>query len=80
VQPDDLHEKQTRALTSRPDIPYFKEVVIMATTCDACGHRDNEVKGGGGIEDKGRKITLRIDGRDDMSRDVLKVTSFSFMN
>ncbi|XP_070621864.1 zinc finger protein ZPR1 isoform X4 [Erythrolamprus reginae] len=23
-------------------IPHFKEVVIMATTCDACGHRTNE--------------------------------------
>lgn len=54
------------------DIPHFKEVVIMATTCEACGHRDNEVKGGGGVEDKGRRITLAIEGRDDMSRDVLK--------
>ena len=25
-------------------IPHFKEVVIMATTCDVCGARTNEVK------------------------------------
>jgi C4-type Zn-finger protein len=41
------------------NIPFFKEVVIMATLCDACGHKTNEVKSGGGIEAKGKKITLR---------------------
>ncbi|KAK7495203.1 hypothetical protein BaRGS_00013613 [Batillaria attramentaria] len=54
------------------NIPYFKEVVIMATTCDACGHRDNEVKGGGGVEPKGRKYSLIIKNERDMTRDVLK--------
>ncbi|XP_061164309.1 zinc finger protein ZPR1-like [Saccostrea echinata] len=54
------------------DIPHFKEVVIMATTCDACGHKDNEVKGGSGIEPKGTRITLKITDPSDMSRDVLK--------
>lgn len=55
------------------DIPHFKEVVIMATVCDKCGHKDNEVKGGAGIEPKGRKITLKITDTSDMTRDVLKV-------
>lgn len=55
------------------NIPHFKEVVIMSTNCDACGARTNEVKSGGGIEDQGVKMTVKIDGRDDMSRDVLKV-------
>jgi zinc finger protein len=27
------------------DIPFFKEVIIMATNCDTCGYRSNEVKG-----------------------------------
>ncbi|KAL8586080.1 hypothetical protein ACOMHN_065424 [Nucella lapillus] len=54
------------------NIPFFKEVVIMATNCEACGHRDNEVKSGGGMEDKGRSITVRIETSEDMSRDVLK--------
>lgn len=60
-------------LDLQQDIPYFKEVVIMATCCDACGHRDNEVKSGGGIEPKGRRITLVIEKSEDMTRDVLKV-------
>ena len=47
----------------------------MATNCERCGHRDNEVKSGGGIEKKGRKMTLLIKSQDDMSRDVLKVGS-----
>ncbi|XP_048773274.1 zinc finger protein ZPR1-like [Ostrea edulis] len=54
------------------DIPHFKEVVIMATICNACGYKDNEVKGGSGIEPKGTKITLKITDPSDMSRDVLK--------
>lgn len=35
------------ALTHTSAIPHFKEVIIMATTCDSCGHRTNEVKSGG---------------------------------
>ena len=31
----------------------------MATVCDACGDKTNEVKSGGGIEEKGRKIKLK---------------------
>lgn len=53
-------------------IPHFKEVVIMATTCDACGHRTNEVKSGAGIEPLGTKIILNITNHTDLSRDVLK--------
>lgn len=53
-------------------IPHFKEVVIMATVCDACGHRTNEVKSGGGVEDKGVKFEVRVASKDDFSRDVLK--------
>lgn len=53
-------------------IPHFKEVVIMATTCDACGSRTNEVKVGGGISEKGRRIRLRVTDPSDMTRDVLK--------
>lgn len=33
-------------LTYTVDIPHFKEVIIMATTCDSCGNRTNEVKAG----------------------------------
>ncbi|XP_031832131.1 zinc finger protein Zpr1 [Nomia melanderi] len=54
------------------NIPHFKEVVIMATVCESCGHRTNEVKSGGGIEPQGVKIEVTVTGRDDFSRDLLK--------
>jgi zinc finger protein len=54
------------------DIPYFKEVIIMATTCDYCGYKSNEVKSGGAISEKGKKITLKIVDDEDLSRDILK--------
>ncbi|XP_063167133.1 zinc finger protein ZPR1 isoform X2 [Candoia aspera] len=53
-------------------IPHFKEVIIMATNCDSCGHRTNEVKSGGAIEPLGTKITLHVTGPADMTRDILK--------
>ncbi|KAF5400541.1 hypothetical protein PHET_06037 [Paragonimus heterotremus] len=40
------------------DIPHFKQVVIMATVCSSCGHKDSEVKSGGGVAAKGRRDVL----------------------
>ncbi|KAF2069828.1 hypothetical protein CYY_008850 [Polysphondylium violaceum] len=54
------------------DIPYFKNVVLMAFTCDECGYKTNEVKPGGAISDKGKRLTLRVETIEDLSRDVLK--------
>lgn len=54
------------------DIPHFKEVVIMATDCESCGYKSNEVKAGGAISAKGKRITLKIEGDEDLSRDILK--------
>ena len=45
----------------------------MCTVCDHCGMKDNEVKGGAGIEEKGRKITLHLTDPSDLNRDILKV-------
>ncbi|KAM9250303.1 LOW QUALITY PROTEIN: zinc finger protein ZPR1-like [Cariama cristata] len=53
-------------------IPHFKEVIIMATNCNSCGHRTNEVKSGGAIEPQGTRITLGITDPSDMTRDILK--------
>lgn len=60
------------------NIPHFKEVIIMATVCDSCGHRDNEVKGGAGIEPKGTRIKLKITDPSDLTRDILKGEMCSF--
>jgi len=54
------------------NIPYFKDILIMSTNCDACGYRDNEVKSGSAISEKGKKIILKVEDREDLSRDILK--------
>lgn len=53
-------------------IPHFKEVVIMATVCEICGNKTNEVKSGGGIEERGIRFEVRVEGKEDLTRDVLK--------
>ncbi|KAF2719133.1 zf-ZPR1-domain-containing protein [Polychaeton citri CBS 116435] len=57
------------------NIPHFKQVVLMSTVCDHCGYRSNEVKTGGEVPEKGRRITLQVDTIEDLSRDVLKSES-----
>lgn len=57
------------------DIPHFKQVVIMSTVCDHCGYRSNEVKTGGEVPEKGKKITLKVEGPTDLTRDILKSES-----
>lgn len=46
----------------------------MSTNCDRCGYRDNEVKSGAAISEKGKRITLKVEDREDLSRDILKVS------
>lgn len=50
----------------------------MSTNCDACGYRDNEVKSGSAISDRGKKIVLKVEDREDLSRDILKVRRKTF--
>lgn len=54
------------------NIPHFKEVIIMSTVCDNCGYKSNEVKTGGEIPEKGRKVTLKVNDPEDLARDILK--------
>ncbi|KAL5229784.1 hypothetical protein ABZP36_028560 [Zizania latifolia] len=56
-------------------IPYFREVIVMATTCDMCGYRNSELKPGGEIPAKGKKITLHVQNTRDLTRDVIKSDS-----
>ncbi|KAI5307573.1 nucleolar zinc-finger protein [Ascosphaera atra] len=53
-------------------IPHFKEVFIWSTVCDHCGYRSNEVKTGGAVPEKGKRIQLLVESREDLSRDLLK--------
>jgi len=53
------------------NIPHFKEVIIMALSCEACGFKSNEVKAGGAMEPLGIRINFTITDPTDMARDVL---------
>ena len=53
-------------------IPFFKEVILMADACDACGYRNAEVKGGGGVPELGRRLVLKVTTPGDLRRDVIK--------
>ncbi|KXX82774.1 Zinc finger protein ZPR1 [Madurella mycetomatis] len=57
------------------EIPHFRQVVIMNTTCDDCGYKSNDVKTGGEIPEKGKKVTLRVSKPEDLARDILKSES-----
>lgn len=56
-------------------IPFFKELIIMAFSCDECGHHDSEVKTGGNVSKHARKIILKASHQDDLRRDVFKSDS-----
>lgn len=56
----------------RVSIPNFNEVYIWATVCDHCGYKTNEVKTGGAVPEKGKRITLKVESIEDLSRDILK--------
>lgn len=45
----------------------------MSTNCERCGYRDNEVKSGAAVSEQGKRIILKVEDRDDLSRDILKV-------
>ena len=64
---------RTYPLTVPPAIPHFKEVIVMALTCDTCGYRSNEIKSGSGVSEKGTRITLHLTDPSDLSRDILRV-------
>lgn len=69
--PCDTHMKLT-------EIPYFKEVIVMATSCDVCGHKSNEVKSGTGISTKGIRYQLKMTDPSDLNRDILISETASF--
>ena len=64
------HDGENKSCTL--SIPFFKEIIISAFTCDYCGYRNGEVMVGGETSRYGRKITLHADGRKDLDREVLK--------
>lgn len=61
------------------DIPHFKQVIVMATACNSCGYKSNEVKSGTGVSEMGTQIKLKITDPSDLSRDVLKVCVYKVL-
>lgn len=53
-------------------IPHFKDVMIFATHCSHCAFRSSDVKTGGEVPEKGKRITLQVNSIVDLSRDILK--------
>ena len=49
----------------------------MSDSCDVCGYKSSEIKGGGAISDRGRLITLQVTEQEDLRRDVIKADSAS---
>lgn len=46
----------------------------MATNCEACGYRTNEIKSGTGIEPRGVRFEVAVSDAQDFNRDILKVS------
>lgn len=53
-------------------IPHFKEILIMATNCDVCGHKTNEIKSAAGFEETGVRITLEVKEEADLKKEVVR--------
>ncbi|KAJ5127938.1 zinc finger protein ZPR1 [Penicillium atrosanguineum] len=68
------------------DIPHFKQVLLFSTVCggevpgeggkwikmDGCGYRNSDIKTGGEVPEKGKRIKLSVESEVDLSRDILK--------
>lgn len=49
----------------------------MATNCESCGHKTNEVKSGAGVGEKGVIIRLKVDTEEDLKKEVVIVCAFA---
>jgi len=65
-------DKEGNVQMCMSSIPFFKEIIIMAFSCDFCGYRNSDIKEGGGMGEKAKKITLRVETPEDLNRDVFK--------
>lgn len=71
-------DKQGNVQMCFSSIPFFKEIIIMAFVCDFCGYRNSEIKEGGGISDKAKKITFSLTEKADLNRDIFKSETAKF--
>ena len=60
------------------NIPFFREVVVMAFECPHCHFRNNEVQSSGAIQELGSVQTLVVTTPEDLNRQVIKTEHASF--
>ncbi|KAI1287485.1 Zinc finger protein ZPR1 [Halotydeus destructor] len=61
------------------EIPHFKSIIIMATNCDACGHKTREVKSGSGIGEKGVRIKVKMQSNEQLNYEVVRSDTCSIL-
>ena len=54
---------------------WVQDVILMCDSCDVCGYKSSEIKGGGAISEQGRLITVQVTEQEDLRRDVIKADS-----
>ncbi|KAL8439634.1 hypothetical protein Efla_004542 [Eimeria flavescens] len=54
------------------DIPGFRECLIFAFSCPSCGAKNSEIKAAGAYGSAARRWILKVEGNEDLNRDVLK--------
>lgn len=50
----------------------------MAFHCDYCGYRNSEIKEGGGVGEKSKRITYKVEKPEDLNRDIFKSDTAKF--
>ena len=60
---------QTRLLLTR--IPFFRDVILMAFECAACGYRSSEVQAAE-VQSRGCRFSVVIASREDLDRQLVK--------
>ncbi|KAG8943241.1 nucleolar zinc-finger protein [Tulasnella sp. 408] len=77
VAPDDVEEGKTEKVRTIGEdearkIEAGEQVDEDDEHGEVCGYRDNEIKSGSAISEKGKKITLKVEDTEDLARDILK--------
>ena len=67
--------KIAQLLIQKVNIPHFQEVILMNTSCNECGYQTKDVKTGGEVSAKGKRIWLEVKSTKDLHRDILKSES-----
>ena len=54
------------------NIPFFKDLLVVSFSCPHCNYRNNEIQNAGVLAELGHKITLTVDKKEDLDRDIVR--------